>query len=122
MASSLEGGTPFETYLLSLLSTIDKDPSLAFEAFPVTETKTPAQQAIAHAIISLGQRAAGQATPGLTPMNGTTPFTVCPTCARPTVTSPRTNGAVSDLSAEKELDLLKAQVQDIARVCKVSLS
>jgi osomolarity two-component system sensor histidine kinase NIK1 len=68
---------------------------------------------------------------------GTSPPTACPTCARsfsdqstPTPSNPvrevqstpagwstNPNGG---MSAEKELELLRAQVQDIARVCKVS--
>lgn len=71
---------------------------------------------------------------------GDSPPSACPTCARslsdqstPTPSNPirevsatpagwSTNPAGGGMSAEKELELLRAQVQDIARVCKVSHS
>lgn len=131
VASSNEGETPFETYILSLLSCFEKDPSLAFEPHSTSEAKTPEQKQIERAIFTLGKRAAGQPTPQL-PGSRAVATAVCPTCSRPPSTSPfgmeltrpangNWNGSsFSDMSAEKELELLKAQVQDIARVCKVS--
>ena len=88
--------------------------------------------------------------PGDTLEVGSSPHTACPTCARPfadqstptpqntnfsthsNAASPTTRGTSATpegwstnptgggMSAEKELELLRAQVQDIARVCKVS--
>jgi osomolarity two-component system sensor histidine kinase NIK1 len=74
-------------------------------------------------------------TPDWTPPPGdaieiaSTPPTMCPTCARsfadqstPTPATPAgwSTNVNGGMSAEKELELLRAQVQDIARVCKVS--
>jgi len=71
------------------------------------------------------------------PVISDSPPTACPTCARSFYdqSTPTPSDAVRELqstpagwstnlnggmSAEKELELLRAQVQDIARVCKVS--
>lgn len=150
-APPLENATPFEQHILSLLTALEHNPSLAFQTPAATGPKSEAQEAIQRRILALGQRAASSPQPLITPTQtppvvtvDTTsyPFT-CPECSSPLrpvtatptspfasleLSSPRppqhgswSNGGVgeSGMSAEKELELLKAQVQDIARVCKV---
>jgi osomolarity two-component system sensor histidine kinase NIK1 len=101
--------------------------------------KTPAQDSIERAILALGNRAriaerahtvaepptnllTPEWTPPVEPEPSSSPRT-CPNCARTDATPkpPQAASAWADsgMSAEKELELLKAQVQDIARVCKV---
>lgn len=160
----MEGPSPFEEHILSLLTTLEQNPSLAFQTIPSpSASKTPIQEAIERGVLALAQRAGPPnnalispsssarlvpvnsnnivITPVRTPPPLDTHSAVCPSCSapiyQPTATptspfasldlsSPRqtswSNGSAVDtgMSAEKELELLKAQVQDIARVCKVS--
>jgi osomolarity two-component system sensor histidine kinase NIK1 len=190
--------SPFEQHILSVLAACSEQasPSYPFPdqptLTPFTGTKTPVQEAIENAIISLGQRTwtaerhppnvhsqhvTNMPTPAWTPPVADNTPAMCSTCTRPLDSAFQTtfsshplaaslstppaqlssirpipgapvnpnphsiittsNGASvltggpgaaswgvrgsvgeSGMTAEKELELLKAQVQDIARVCK----
>lgn len=156
-----EGPSPFEEHILSLLTTLEQNPSLAFQT-PASTPKTQTQEAIERAVLALAQRASEASNPSpvlssssrltvnhnalalrsqCTPPPPDNQAMVCPQCSSPIyhqttaptspfasleLSSPRqtpwSNGSAGEtgMSAEKELELLKAQVQDIARVCKVS--
>ncbi|BEI90238.1 uncharacterized protein CcaverHIS019_0303080 [Cutaneotrichosporon cavernicola] len=143
-----EGPSPFEAHILNLLSTLDQNPSLPFQTSPATKTPSQlaiergilalAERA-SHNASSLPPTVPHGATNShlTTPPPHNTTLAACPSCSAPIyqstvpptspfasleLTSPRqswSNGvADTGMSAEKELELLKAQVQDIARVCK----
>lgn len=163
-----EGATAFEAHVLSLLSSFERQPSLAYAAPSTSIPKTEAQEAIEAALFALAQRAIpadhsvlpqpdGHVADGavlnnayktpppidVTQQHGSVACPHCGTSVQYPVTSlatPSTSFASLDISssprhvpnvnwinahvnetgmsAEKELELLKAQVQDIARVCK----
>lgn len=160
-----EGATAFEAHVLSLLSSFERQPTLAYAAPSTTLPKTEAQEAIEAALFALARRALPsqqqiQVQPNTRvadssalikhktpPPIDTAQCTVtCPSCGTSvqspivSVATPSTSFASLDISssprpvpnvawinahvnetgmsAEKELELLKAQVQDIARVCK----
>lgn len=161
-----EGASAFEAHVLSLLSSFERQPSLAYAAPSTTFPKTEAQEAIEAALFALARRAIPaqqvQVLPSKSNGNGEGPTlnhfktpppidtaqcsVTCPSCGASvqslvvSVATPATSFASLDISssprpvpnvawinahvnetgmsAEKELELLKAQVQDIARVCK----
>lgn len=145
MSADIATPTAFETHILGLLSSISAQPA----AYPFPESfrlfdgpKTSVQETIERGVLAIGDRlrlAENTSTASLPTPDWTPPETseACPTCHRslkPTLgkipsgpipsalSSAASGGWAGDMgmSAEKELELLKAQVQDIARVCKVS--